>query len=146
MLRRESFPLNEDNQYYELPPTGSADTRVTEQAVEPALISQSVNKAPGPDKLTFGTIRLLWEWDKERILRLMKVAIRMGRHPVVLKRARGVVIRKPGKDDYMQLKAYRSISPLSCMGKVVEEVVTKLLSEEAERRGLLSDGQFGCRK
>jgi hypothetical protein len=57
-----------------------------------------------------------------------------------------VVIRKPGKDDYTKLKAYCSISLLRCMGKVVENVVAELLSEEAERRGLLSDGQFGSRK
>jgi hypothetical protein len=57
-----------------------------------------------------------------------------------------VVIRKPGKDDYTKLKAYRSISLLSCMGKVVEKVAAELLSEEAEKRGLLSDGQFGSRK
>jgi len=34
LLRRESFPPNDDDRYYELPPTGSAHTRVTEQAVE----------------------------------------------------------------------------------------------------------------
>jgi len=70
----------------------------------------------------------------------------MGRHPVVWKRASGVVIRKPGKDDYTKLKAYRLISLLSCMGKGVEKVAVELLSEEAERKGLLSDRQFGSRK
>jgi len=49
------------------------------------------------------------------------------------------MIRKPGKDHHMKLKAYRSISLLSCMGKVVENVAAELLPEEAERRGLLSD-------
>jgi len=53
--------------------------------------------------------------------------------------ASGVVIGKPGKDNYSNLKAYRSISLLICMGKVVEKVATELLSEEAECRGLLSD-------
>jgi hypothetical protein len=146
MLRRESFPPNDDDQYYKLPPAGNAHTRVTEQAVERSLCSQSVKKAPGPDKLSFSAMRLLGNWDKERIVRLMKAAIRTGRHPVVWKRASGVVIPKPGKDDYMLLKAYRSILLLSCMGKVVEKVVPELLSEEAKRRGLLSDGQFGSRK
>jgi len=55
------------------------------------------------------------------------------------------VNRKPGKDNDTQLKAYRSISLLSCMGNVVENVVAELLSEEAKRRGLLSDGKFGSR-
>jgi hypothetical protein len=59
MLRREYFPLNDDDQYYELPPAGSAHTCVTEQEVERALFSQSVKKAPGPNKVSFGAIRLL---------------------------------------------------------------------------------------
>ena len=127
MLRREFFPLNDDDQYYELPPAGSAHTRVTEQAVERALFSHSVKKAPGPDKLSFGAIRLLWKWDKERIVRLTRAAVHTGRHPLLWKRASGMVIRKPSKDDYTQLKAYRSISLLSCVGTVVERVVTELL-------------------
>ena len=70
----------------------------------------------------------------------------MGRHQTVWKQGSGVVFRKPGHDDYTTLKAYRSISLLSCLGKVVEKVAAELLSEEAERRGLLSDGQLGTRK
>jgi hypothetical protein len=115
MLRNESFLQNDDDQYYEIPPTGSLHTHVTEQAVERALISQSVKKAPGPDKLSFGATQLLWKWDKDRSLRPTKATIRLRRYPSVWKRACGVVIRKPGKDDYTQLKAYRSISLLSCM-------------------------------
>jgi len=75
-----------------------------------------------------------------------KAAICTGSHPAVRKRPSEVVIRKPGKDDNTQLKAYHSISLVSCMGKVVEKVVAELLSEGAEKRGLLSDGQFGSRK
>jgi len=80
------------------------------------------------------------------MLRLTRAAIHTGRHRAVWKRVSGVVIRKPGQDDYTKLKAYRSILLLSCMGKVVEKVAAELLSEEAERRGLLRDGQFGSRK
>jgi len=146
MLRRDSFPPNNDDEYCELPLAGSTHTPVTEQTVERALYSQSVKKALEPDKLSFGSIWLLWKWDKERIVRLMKEAICKGRHPGVWMRASSVVIRKHGKDDYTQPKAYCSISLLSCMGKVVEKVVAELLSESAERRGLLSDGLFRSRK
>jgi len=55
------------------------------------------------------------------------------------------VICKPGKDDYTQLKVYCSISLLGCMGKVVEKVGAELLSEEPEKKELLSNGQFGTR-
>jgi hypothetical protein len=76
-------------------------------------------------------------------MRLTRAANRTGSHPAVWKWACRVVIRKPGQDDYTTLKAYRSISLLSCMGNVVEKVVAELLSEVAERRGLHSNGQ--CR-
>jgi len=100
MLSCKSFPPNDDSKYSKLPPTGSAHTRVREEAVEQAILSQSVKNAPGPDKLSFDTRWLLWKWDKERIARLTKVAIRMGRHPSLWKQASGVVIHKPGNDDY----------------------------------------------
>jgi hypothetical protein len=100
MLCRKSFPPSDANQYYERPPNPSAHTRATEQAVERALFSQSVEKVPGPDKLFFGGIRLLFKWGKDRIVGLMKAAIRTGRHPSVVRQARGVVSPKPGKDNY----------------------------------------------
>jgi len=146
MLRHESNRPNDGDQYYEPPPAGSAHTCVTEQAVERAIFSQQVNEAPGPDKLFFGAIRLLWKWDKEKIMRLTRVAIYTGRHPAVWKQASGGVICKPGKDDCTQLKVYRSISLLSCIATVVEKVAAELQSEEARRMGLLSDRQFGSRK
>jgi len=144
-LTHESFRLNHGDQYYEQHPARSAHRHLTEQAVEHALFSESVKKAPGPYKLSFGSIWVLWEGDNEMIVRWTRVAIRKERHPVVWKRGNGVVICKPGKDDSTKLKAYRSISLLSWKGKVVEKVAAELLSEEAERSGLMSDGQFGCR-
>jgi len=60
-------------------------------------------------------------------VRLTKAVIRTGSHPAVWMRASGLVICKPGKDNYTQLKAHRSISLSSCMGKVVEKVVAELL-------------------
>jgi len=146
MLRHESIPPNDCDQYYELPQAGCAHTRITEQAVARSLIPQSVKQALGPDQLSFCAIRLLWKWDKARIVRLTRAAIHMGIHPAVWKRASRVVIRKPRKDDNTKLKAYRTISLLICMGKLVEKVAAELLSEDPERRGLKNDRQFGSRE
>jgi hypothetical protein len=74
MFRGESFPLNDGDQYYKLPPASQAHEPITEQSVERALLSQFVKKAQGPDKLSFGAIWLLWKWDKTRIVRLTKGA------------------------------------------------------------------------
>jgi hypothetical protein len=99
MLRLESFPLKDYDQYSARPLAGSEHMNVTEKAVERPLDSQSVKKAPGLDKLSFGAVRLLWKWDTERIVDLAKATIRTGRHPAVWKRASGGVTCKPGKDD-----------------------------------------------
>jgi hypothetical protein len=112
-LRWESFHPTNKYLYHVLHPAGSAQTPITEQAVERALYSQSVKKAPGSEKLSFDTIRRLWKWDIKIIVVRTTVAMCTGRHQAVWKRACGVVIRKPGKDDYSKLQAYRSISLLS---------------------------------
>jgi len=38
------------------------------------------------------------------------------------------------------------ITLLNCLGKAVEKVAANAIAEECERRRLLHDGQFGCRK
>jgi len=146
MLRGESIPLNDGDQYYELSPAGEAHKCITVQSVKRVLFSQSVDKAAGPGKLSFGAIRVLWKWNTTSIVGLTKAAVRMGRHPAVWKHTSGVVILNPETEDYTKLKQYRTISLLSCIGKVVEYIVVELLFDDAEKTALLSDGQFGSRK
>jgi len=67
----------------------------------------------------------------------------LGGNPAVCNRASGVVICKRGNHDYTKLKACHSVLLLRCMGELGEKVAAGRLSEEAERKGLLSDGQFG---
>jgi len=57
-----------------------------------------------------------------------------------------VVIPKPNQPDYGVAKAYRAIMFWNCLGKVVEKVAANTIAEQCERRRLLYDGQFGCRK
>jgi len=99
-----------------------------------------------PDRLGFKAIRLLWEWDSQRIINVVKTSFRLGVHPRVWKEGKGVVIPKPNKPDYGVAKAYRVIMLLNCLGKVVEKVAANAIAEECERRMLLHNGQFGCRK
>jgi len=120
--------------------------KITDEDIRLALFDQSVKKAPGPDRLGFKAIRLLWEWDAPRIIAIVKMTFRLGIHPRVWKEAKGVVIPKPNKPDYGVAKAYRVITLLNCLGKVVEKVAANTIAEECERRQLLHDRQFGCKK
>jgi len=47
MLRREGFPPNDDDQYYELPPVGRAHMRVTEQTVKTSVVFSIGQKCTG---------------------------------------------------------------------------------------------------
>jgi len=56
-----------------------------------------------------------------------------------------VVLRKPGKPDYSIPNAYRPISLLNTLGKLLEGVKARRLSFYAEKHGLLPNTQFGGR-
>jgi len=74
--------------------------KITDEDIRLALFDQSVKKAPGPDRLGFEAMRLLWEWDAPRIPAVVKTCFRLGIHRRVWKEAKGVVILKPNKPDY----------------------------------------------
>jgi len=57
-----------------------------------------------------------------------------------------VVIPKPGKPDYTQVRAHRVISLLDSISKLVERTAAHLIADHLERRGKLHDGQYWCRK
>jgi hypothetical protein len=118
---------------------------VTEQAVKQALVPLSVRKAQGPDMLSFGAGRLLCKWEKQNIIELTKGSC--PNIPAPRRVEAGKLGRNPqaGKDDYTKLNAYHFIFLLSRLGNVVEIVVAEQLGGESERRGLLSDGQYGNR-
>jgi len=86
LLRGESFPMNDGDLYYAIPPVGQAHERITKQLVDRALFTRSLKKAPSPEKLSFGAIRLLWRTNKMRMIGLTKEVVRTERHPTVSKR------------------------------------------------------------
>ena len=102
-------------------------------------------KAPGPGSVPPFAVRCLYDWEPSRVVALVRAHIRLGFHPENWKTARGIIIPKPGKDDYSQAKAYRVISLLDCLGKVVEKTVAYILSNQCERTGALNPGQYGSR-
>ena len=122
------------------------DSFITEGDIERALFEQSIKKAPGPDKLNFKALRLLWSWDKARIQALILQCFNQGSHLKTWKKAKGILLRKPNKSDYSITKSYRVISLLNCLGKVAEKVAATAIANFCEANELLHKGQFGCRK
>lgn len=124
------------------------DTRASVRACEvrEALFSQSVKKAPGLDGVSFEALRLLWGWAEERMVALVRGCITTGYHPCAWKTAKGVLLRKQGKPTYAVAKAYRVISLLNCLGKVVERAAATWIASYCETNDIFHQGQFGCRR
>jgi len=57
-----------------------------------------------------------------------------------------VVIPKPGKPDYSKVRAYRVISLLDFVSKLLERTAAHLIADHLERKRGLHDGRFGCWK
>ena len=73
-------------------------------------------------------------------------AIQFGYHPTEWKRAHRILLEKGGKRDLGLVQSYRVISLLNCIGKVVEKVVARELSQYCEDYSKLHLGQMGGRK
>ena len=111
--------------------------------IDRAIRSQRPRSAPGVDGMGAPIVQLIWKWGRREIHRLMTECIRAGVHCQIWKGAKGVVIPKPGKEDYSLCKSYRVISLLSCLGKVLERVAAGLLEIQAQSTGATHGGQFG---
>ncbi len=93
-----------------------------------ALMSQSATKAPGPDKINFQILRMIWDLDKRRITNLIQQTMHLGYHSKEWKKGRGILLEKGGKLDLGLVRSYQVISLLNCLGKVVEKLVAERLA------------------
>jgi hypothetical protein len=77
---------------------------------------------------------------------LFNACLQQGYCPRHFKETTTVVLRKEGKDDYSQPKAYRPIALLNTLGKVMEAIVANLLAYLADTYDLLPKRHKGGRK
>ena len=141
LVRKSAFPKPPQNLKDEpVVVSGIAHMEVTQSIVAHALMSQSASKAPGPDKINFRILRMIWSWDKVRITNMVQQTIRLGYHPRQWKKARGILLEKGGTRNFGLVRSYRVISSLNCIGKVVKKVVAEQLSQYCESHSKLHPG------
>ncbi|KAF7118717.1 hypothetical protein CNMCM5793_008337 [Aspergillus hiratsukae] len=118
---------------------------ITELEIERALKAAKSSTAPGEDGLPTLVWKHLWKFLNRFIAGIFTASVKLAYHPKRWRRAKIVVLRKPGKPDYSNPGAYRPISLLNTLGKLLEAVVARRLSYLAEKHSLLPDTQFGGR-
>lgn len=119
---------------------------ITEPEIERAVRRASPNKAPGTDGITNNVLQKVLDLILPTLYRLFNASWSMGYYPQHFRQSITVVLRKPGKEDYSQPKAYRPIALLNTIGKALEAVVGTRLMFLAEKFNLLPFSHVGGRK
>jgi hypothetical protein len=119
---------------------------LTMEEIEWCLFAASSWKAPGDDHLPTIVWKQMWPVVKNREFTLFKTLLEEGKLPTQWRSAKIILLKKPEKDDYSLAKAWRPISLLSTLGKILEAVVAERISYAAETFGLLPANHFGARK
>ena len=120
--------------------------RLTMEEVERNIFAAKPWKAPGDDGLPAMVWRQIWPEIKDRVLLLFQTSLDEGDLPNQWRNAKIIPLKKPNKGDYTKARAWRPISLLSTLGKVLESVVAERISHAVETFGLLPTNHFGARK
>ena len=122
-------------------------TEVTQEEVREAIFKNNANSAPGHSQITYRVLKWAWSADdgRKHITTLIQKCLNNGYHPKSWRRAIAIALPKPNKPDYSNPRAYRLITLLECLAKVLERVVAKRLTFLAGQLNLVPPNQFGGR-
>lgn len=122
--------------------------QVTEEDVRETLKKTSPWKAPGADGLPAGYLKACHGRIHKTLAVLISATLKRGYFPSCFKKGTVIVLRKPGKtmDEMREPGSWRPITLLCHMGKLIEAIVAKRLTDLAEMHGWLPEAQMGNRK
>ena len=121
-LEQEFLPDTSTHHVTDLP-----FTEVTQEEVREAIFKNDANSAPGHSQITYRVHKWAWSADdgRKHITTLIQKCLNNGYHPKSWRRAIAIALPKTNKPDYSNPCAYRLITLLECLSKVLKRVVAK---------------------
>jgi hypothetical protein len=118
--------------------------QATADKVSSLLKARKLYRAPGNNRIPNSFLRAIGPKLAEAVAQLANACWALGHFPARFKEARTVVLRKPGKPSYSDPGAWRPIVLLNTIGKLIESLIAKRLSQAAKEYKLLPDTQIGA--
>ena len=120
---------------------------LSKEEIQDVIHKNSTNTAPGYSLITYRVLKWAWTSNlaQSHILALMDKCLHTGYHPKLWQKAITVALKKPNKPDYSNPRAYRLITLLECLSKVLERIIAKQLTFLAGKYDLVPTNQFGGR-
>ena len=122
------------------------DSEITMEKIRRKVFSIKPWKAPGRDGIPAAVWRQLWPVINKELLDLFKASLNEEYLPTQWREAKIIPLKKPGKSDYRLAKAWRPISLLATLSKILEAVLAERISYVAETHDLLPQNHFGARR
>lgn len=116
---------------------------VSDVEVANIITSFKSDKAPGEDGLTARLLKHLKNYITKPLANLVNLSFTSGIFPGILKRASVTVLHKGGKCN--NVGNYRPISLISNIAKIFEKLLSCRMHEFIDKKGILSDQQYGFR-
>ena len=111
----------------------------------PNIINKlDIKKACGEDKITNKLIKLTYNSTKDFLFNLFNSSLYHGYYPKVFKKLQITILYKPGKPK-SEITSYRPLSLTSCLGKVLEKIITNRVKDWCNENDMINKQQNGFR-
>lgn len=119
------------------------DTAVSAEEAEKSCIGVQ-STSPGTDGITVRLLTACWTVLSEPVRKLYQRCLELSWYPRPWKRAEVVMLPKAGKRDKTNIRSWRPIALLSCLGKGLERIFGRRIAWAALQHGILSPTHGGA--
>ena len=115
---------------------------ITLEEVYAAIQKPNPDKALSFNRLPNWLFKMVLEVFLPHFMHLFQACINLGYHPEEFQIANTIVLKKPKKSNYTLTESYQPIALLNILGKALEAILVRHLSELAETRNFLPPQQM----